>query len=170
MVSTWTGRSGVVLVAALIVIVGLVGAACGGGSSAGGTPDQTAPTPTAAAETGAEPTAVGPMDGPAPNPTKIEVEARDNVFDVQPAQGVPGAIEAPANTEITVRLVNEGVLPHNIAFFREQGGTILSEDANSDIILEGESTSITFKTPAPGTYFFQCTVHPLEMIGEFIVK
>ena len=46
----------------------------------------------------------------------------------------------------------------------------LSAEANGAIILEGETDAITFITPAPGTYFFYCVVHPLEMTGQFIVN
>lgn len=175
------GRVGFALIVALLVVLASVASACGGGSgnSDGGSSQAPSVTATATNEDTAAPSpseepvtspTTEPMDGPAANPTSIEVEARDSVFDVQPAQGVPGTIEAPANSEFTVRLVNEGVLPHNIAFLTKQGGSPLADGANGDIIMEGESDSITFTTPAAGTYFFQCTVHPQEMIGEFVVK
>lgn len=170
------------LAAALILIFTVAAAACSGGSSDTSTPDQTAEehssaedvveaTATEAAEDDdAGSTPADPMDGSSSAPSdSITVEARDNVFDVQPSQGVPGTIKAPANSEFSVKLTNDGTLPHNIAFFTEEGGKVLADGANSNIILEAESTSITFTTPDAGTYFFQCTVHPQEMIGEFIV-
>ncbi len=169
MAGTRAEGSGIALVAILVAIVALVAAACGGSTSGGSAPAPTSP----AADTpmNDSPTAADPMDGPASsNPSRIEIEARDNIFSVQTAPGVPGTIEASANTDFTVRLVNEGVLPHNIAFFTKEGGALLAEGANGPILLEGEARSITFKTPAAGTYFFLCTVHPLEMIGEFVVK
>ena len=96
-------------------------------------------------------------------PTSINLTARDNFFDVQ-------TIEATADTDFSVVLFNDGVLPHNIAFFTEEGGRILAEGSNGAIILEGETNAITFRTPGPGTYFFVCVVHPLQMTGEFIVS
>lgn len=178
----WVKRLAILFAAALVLTIGAAAAACSGGSSDTSTPDQTAEehsdngnavetTPTEAADDDTGSTPTDPMDGPSSSPSdSITLEARDNVFDVQPSQGVSGTIKAPANSEFSVKLNNEGVLPHNIAFFTEAGGQILADGANSDIILEAESTSITFTTPDAGTYFFQCTVHPQEMIGEFIVE
>lgn len=184
-------RIGFILGATLVAVVALIAVACGGSSDgspseapATDTPasDAQAPTEPPAANptatepmmdpTAPEPTAADPMDGPSSTlPTRIEVEARDNFFaDIQPRAGQLGRIEAPADTEITVRLTNEGVLPHNITFVTEAGGSVLADGANGRIILEGESASMTFQTPDAGTYYFFCAVHPLEMIGEFVVR
>lgn len=165
-----------ILGATLVTVLALLSAACGGSAGSQDSSSQpSGPAETekpAATEPAAAPASTEePMSGPnSSDPTRIKVEARDSVFDVQPAQGVLGRIEAPANTEITVTLQNEGTLPHNIAFLTKQGGSPLADGANGDIIMEGESDTLTFKTPAAGTYFFQCTVHPQEMIGEFVVN
>ncbi len=176
---TQARKLAIFLAAALVLIFAMVAAACSSGSGGTSAPDQTAeeqsdseqPTATEPANSDAGSTPTDPLDGPSSSPSdSIAVEARDSVFDVQPSQGVPGTIEAPANSDVTVKLTNEGTLPHNIAFLTEKGGKVLADGANSNIILEGESTAITFKTPDAGTYYFQCTVHPQEMIGEFIVE
>ena len=170
-----TEKSGIVLAAVLVAILALIAAACGGSSAGDGDGDSspapaTAPA-TATEEPDGEPAATDdPMGDPSSIPAKIEIEARDNIFSVQTAPGVPGTIEAPANTDFTVRLTNEGVLPHNISFFTKEGGAILADGANGAIYLEGEGGSVSFTTPDAGTYFFVCSVHPLEMIGEFVVK
>ena len=113
-----------------------------------------------------------PMDGPSGLSTSLQLTAVDNVFkDIQPSQSVFGMIEAPANSEFSVSLFNDGALPHNIAFFDEANGSILDDgNAVGPLLLEGESGSVTFMTPGPGTYYFNCTVHPGEMLGDFIVK
>jgi plastocyanin len=38
------------------------------------------------------------------------------------------------------------------------------------VIQGGQTTTITFTTPAAGTYFFVCVVHPKEMTGAFVVN
>lgn len=111
--------------------------------------------------------------GPSPPegaPAEIVVTATDNVYDVQPAQGERGRIEAPANTEFSITLINDGALPHDIDFYDEEGGDLLSDDADGDILLEGEETTFAFTTPDPGIYYFQCSVHPTEMFGDFVVE
>ena len=185
-------RLGFMLGALLVAGVALIAAACGGSDDDSSTEAPPAPTvadtadqvptepvvvePTATESMidpiAPEPTEADPMDGPGSAlPTRIEIEARDNFFvDIQPGVGQPGRIEAPANTEITVKLTNEGVLPHNITFASQEGGSVIADGANGSIILEGESSASTFETPDPGTYYFFCAVHPLEMIGEFVVR
>ncbi len=181
MADSHAGRSGILFGAVLVAIIALVAAACGGsGSSEDETTSSPSPTPADTATPTPEPTAQptagpmggDPMGGPDTSlPTSISLEARDNFFNVQSGPGVSGTLEAPANTEITVTLFNDGVLPHNISFFTAQGGRVLDNGAaNGRVIFEAETDTITFRTPGPGTYYFQCTVHPLEMIGEFVVK
>ena len=119
-----------------------------------------AATPVAATPTAAQSAAVAPTAGSA---TAITVEAVDSAFDVR-------TIEAPANSTFKVTLDNTGELPHDIAFYDKEGGAPLSEDAVSPIIQGGETATITFTTPGPGTYFFVCLVHPQEMTGAFVVN
>ena len=92
---------------------------------------------------------------------EVVVAARDLAFD-------PDVIRAPAGAELTVRLTNAGLEPHNIAFTLDSG-EILGPEAVSDIIGSGDSVSVTFTTPGPGRYAFLCQVHPLEMTGRLRV-
>ena len=107
---------------------------------------------------------------PSGTPASVRIEATDNLYDVQPAAGEAGRIEAPSNSEFEVTLVNAGANPHDIDFYNEEGGSLLSDDANGDILLEGGEETFTFKTPGPGTYYFVCSVHPTEMFGDFVVE
>lgn len=120
------------------------------------------------------PTATEASTGTTEVSASIRIEASDNgvmnVYDVQPAAGEAGRIEAPANSEFEVTLVNVGVNPHDIDFYDEDGGSLLSDDANGQIIVSGEQATFTFTTPGPGTYYFFCSVHPTEMFGEFVVR
>ena len=107
------GRTGSMVIVSLAALSALALAACGGMDT-----NAEDASPAAAVTEPAAPPAVdaeqAAMNGPAAAdaaamPTAITVVARDNVFSVQ-------TIKAAANTEITVTLNNEGVLPHNIAF------------------------------------------------------
>lgn len=133
---------------ALALTAAIVAAACGGGD------DDDADEPTDAPGT----------------PASIRIEATDNVYDVQPAAGEAGRVEAPADSEFEVTLVNAGGNPHDIDFYDEEGGSLLSDEANGDILLEGEEVTFTFTTPSAGTYYFVCSVHPTEMFGDFVVE
>lgn len=116
------------------------------------------------------PTATEEPSGTAAAPVSIRIEADDNVYDVQPAAAEAGRIEAPANTAFEVTLVNVGVNPHDLDFYDEEGGRLLSDDANGEIITSGNEETFTFTTPGPGTYYFVCSVHPTEMFGDFVVE
>lgn len=107
---------------------------------------------------GGEPTPIAPAD-----PTKPEIIARDNVFQ-------PNSFAAPANTEITVTLVNRGRAKHNIHFLTAQGGQTVPGGESAIIDGGGQTTAVTFTTPASGSLFFYCDVHPAEMTGTMTVQ
>ena len=190
MVGIRSAKSSTVFLLALLALVALAVAACGGSSNdanaAEPSADAPAAIPAAVADVAApvdEPEPAAPAPAPEPEPaapapavdaeeeamgtpslpTSVSVVARDNVFDLQ-------TITASANSDFRVTLMNDGVLPHNIAFLTKEGGVPLNADSNSAIILEEETTAISFVTPDAGTYFFYCVVHPLEMTGTFIVQ
>ena len=171
--------------ATVLLVIGAFGAAaCGGGSndSSGDSGGPVAAAQPAAANDDAEaastPAAQEQAETPAPAadaeeeamstpaemPTRVFVTAGDNFFDVG------DVIEAPADSDFAVEFFNDGVLPHNIAFFNREGGAILADGSSGAIILEGETTVVSFRTPGPGRYFFVCVVHPLEMTGTFVVN
>lgn len=152
------------------VVAGLfVVAACGGATGvpqtqAPGTPDTNASAPPVAtpvatqppAESAAATTSTG-------SATAITVEAIDSAFDVK-------TIEAPANSTFKVTFHNAGEIPHDLAFYDKEGGAPLSENSVSPLLQGGETATISFTTPGPGTYFFVCLVHPKEMTGSFVVN
>jgi len=160
-------RMGVLVLAAMALV-----SACGGATSSE-TPDGSAAV---GATTPPPATSLGPTTPPATDPvgaepsggaggtsTAVSVEAFDTAFDTK-------TIEAPANSELKVTLTNTGELPHDIAFYDKEGGSPLVADAMTPILQGGESATVTFTTPGPGTYFFLCLVHPQEMTGSFVVK
>jgi len=100
---------------------------------------------------------------PAGSATSIAVEALDSYF-------VPDTLEAPANTEITVTLTNNGELPHNIGFYTDSTATaFVAEGAMTPVIEPGTEATVSFMAPGPGEYFLLCLIHP-EMTGTFIVS
>lgn len=61
----------------------------------------------------------------------------------------PNKLTVPADTDITIDLVNDGILSHDFV--------IGDLDISSGLISPGEPKSITFKVPA-GSYEFICSV------------
>jgi plastocyanin len=104
----------------------------------------------------------GGEPGPGPGPSAAEVTARGTAF-------IPTEISVPPGPEVTIHFVNEDAnLPHNISIFE-------GEDATGTPIFTGEiitgpaETDYTFRAPPPGSYFFQCDVHPAQMTGTITV-
>jgi plastocyanin len=97
--------------------------------------------------------------------SSVTVTATDNKYDKT-------SITAPANADFTVILQNKGQIKHNIRFLDKKGGNTLVEGAGSDSVFldPGKSETLKFKTPGPGTYYYQCDLHPTEMFGTFTVR
>lgn len=95
----------------------------------------------------------------------VTVIATDNKFDKT-------QIDAPANTAFTVTFTNNGKVKHNLHFYDKQGGKTLADGAGSDsaFIDGGKGETLNFTTPGPGTYYFECDLHPDTMNGKFVVK
>jgi azurin len=103
-------------------------------------------------------------------------------------------IHVPANTEITVKLINEGTdnaMQHNFVVIRpEDLDAVVKEAATAGIkngfvpddkmkiigattlVGPGASTYVKFKTPEAGKYKFICSYpgHYQKMQGDFIVE
>jgi plastocyanin len=75
---------------------------------------------------------------------------------------VPRTVEAPANTLVTLTFNNTSTQPHNLQIPPPIKG-------KTKIIAAGASETITFTTPAAGSYKFFCTLHHY-MIGTLQVK
>lgn len=92
----------------------------------------------------------------------IEIAAANMVFDTE-------TITAPAGAEVTMDFDNRDEnIPHNVSIYTDSSAS----DAIfvGDIITGPARITYTFTAPeTPGTYFFQCDVHPF-MSGSFVVE
>jgi plastocyanin len=93
-----------------------------------------------------------------PPVVSYEIEATDNAFNRD-------TLVAPPATEVTFTMVAAGSNLHNLSFYESPGGTPFAVE---DPISEG-NLLVTFTTPGPGSYYFQCDVHPNDMNGTFEV-
>ena len=77
-------------------------------------------------------------------------------------------LTAPANTAFTICFDNQDTgVPHNVDLFDTQGGTSL---AKANIITGVAQANVDVSALKPGTYFYQCDVHPTTMTGTLTVK
>ena len=114
------------------------------------------------------PPASGEPRPPAGEVVKVHTSPEDPLaFDIQ-------TITARAGTALSIEYTNDSGVPHNIAF--HQG-----PDASAPVIAvsvpydkakagPGEVQMLTFDVPdEPGSYYFDCQIHPVQMFGTFEV-
>ena len=89
----------------------------------------------------------------------VDVAAADMAFDVT-------TIEATAGEAFTVTFTNNDSVPHNIAFYTEEGGDVIVQ---GDVINGGETVEIEVPAQDAGQYYFHCDVHP-DMNGTLVVS
>ena len=90
--------------------------------------------------------------------TTFEIQMLDIQFDIS-------EITAPANTDITINLVNKGALSHNFSI-PDLG--VVSGD-----YVGGQTGTITFNSGAPGAYEYDCNIpghRGIGMVGKIIVQ
>lgn len=75
----------------------------------------------------------------------------------------PKSVQAPANTPVKLTFENRAQVPHNLTF---QSGV---DAKTAGQVPAGQQETISFTTPAAGTYKFDCTIHP-GMEGQLVVK
>jgi cytochrome c oxidase subunit 2 len=107
--------------------------------------------------------------GCSPNGTQLTIAAVPTIkFDTD-------CLAAPANQAFTIQFDNKdnAGIPHNVEIYTKdptQGGTRLggATDAGDAVTAPG-STTYQVDGLDPGTYYFQCDIHPV-MNGQFVVK
>jgi len=76
-------------------------------------------------------------------------------------------VQAGTQVKITFNNMDSGV-PHNFAVYTDSSAS--TSFFKGPIVTGPVITTYTFTAPTtPGTYFFQCDVHPTTMTGQFIV-
>ena len=97
---------------------------------------------------------------PPPATDRPELRAKDLKFDQK-------ALAVPPEREITVTFVNQdsGVL-HNLAIYTDKSAK--TKIFASSPFPGVKTETYRFTSPAPGTYFYRCDVHPY-MQGTFFV-
>ena len=75
------------------------------------------------------------------------------------------SLQMPANSEVVLEFENgdDASVQHNFALYTEEGGDPLFQ---GEVTNGGDTAEYEFSTPEPGSYYFQCDVHPAEMNGE----
>ncbi len=77
-------------------------------------------------------------------------------------------ISVPAGQAVTLTADNiDPGIPHNWAVYTDDSASELI--AGTPICIDCTET-ITFDPPEPGVYFFRCDVHPIQMVGTFVVE
>jgi plastocyanin len=76
--------------------------------------------------------------------------------------------------KVTLTVSNKGQAIHNWDVLDSSGSGSLKDTSGApvktDFVNPGESKSVTFQIDTPGTFNFQCDVHPTEMKGTLVVK
>ncbi len=155
---------GVLLVLLLVVSACVLVAGC---MSPGGnvTPATSPPTGTMAGTPTSAVTTTGTTSsgGGAGQSVTVGLTAQNIAFNTS-------TITVPAGANVTVNFDNEDAgIPHNFALYDSSAAqnTIF----RGEIITGPATTNYTFTAPSnPGTYYFQCDVHPTQMNGQFVVK
>jgi len=73
-----------------------------------------------------------------------------------------------AGQQVTIDVENQGSNPHNMHILGVTNPD--GSDIKTDILSAGNSAKLTFTIDKPGTYNFQCDVHPTEMKGTVTVN
>lgn len=104
-------------------------------------------------------TAAGGQSSTPPDAADATVTAADMAFDA-------GTVTLTADDDMTIALVNNDSMPHNIAIY--------TDASRSTKLFEGEMVTngtvvYDIGTLEPGEYFFDCSLHP-NMTGTLVVE
>jgi len=100
-----------------------------------------------------------------PSGTTISVVAQNTAFDTK-------CLAAPSGQAFTISFDNKDPsVPHNVDVYTSQGGThLFGATSAADTITGPGTTTYKVSSQKPGSYYFQCDIHPTVMFGTFVVK
>jgi hypothetical protein len=132
-------------------------------------------------EHAAPPGEEAPPPGEAPAPGEAPVPGEAPAGQKPGAPSMPGAaiplvaeglafdtpeLPLPAEGEAVIAFDNRDPgIPHNVALYTEQGGDPIFQ---GELVTGPTTVEYRFPAPDPGTYYFQCDVHP-QMSGSAVV-
>jgi plastocyanin len=97
--------------------------------------------------------------GKKPPAAPIPVTAQGLAFDT-------AELTLPAGGDAVIAFTNNDTgIPHNVAIYTEPGGDPIFQ---GEIVAGPTTVEYRFPAPDPGTYYFQCDVHP-QMSGSVVV-
>jgi plastocyanin len=100
--------------------------------------------------------------GPGGPPGAIQLTARGIAFS-------PSKLTA-TSTNVTIHFSNQDAnTPHNVAVFNGSGPNA-PPILHGDVITGPATTDYSFSLPGPGTYYFHCDVHPVQMTGTITLS
>ena len=151
-----------------VVAAGAVLAAACGSSASPSSASTPAPiqyvTPTPGASATAASSAVAGVGAPTAN---VTIVAHNTSFNLN-------NITVPAGATVHLKMTNNDAIIHNFAVFPSASDAGAQKNAFfTGPLFSGPGTTkdLTFTAPkAPGSYYFQCDVHPAQMNGTFTVK
>ncbi|MCA9855485.1 MAG: cupredoxin domain-containing protein [Dehalococcoidia bacterium] len=145
-----------------VLALGLLAVACGGDDDDGnGDGDTPVPTNTAEAPETEEPSpeATATEDsGGEDIPSEISISAEGFAFST-------GRLTMKAGVETTITMTNKDSVGHNLHII---AGSV-NEAITPPFTADESPKSLTLTIEAPGTYQFQCDVHPTTMLGTLEV-
>ena len=149
----------------MLVTLGIIGAACGGGTNRGAV---VPPSPSTAASSNPSPVTTAPRCTPAGTTLRISAN-------VTPPGGQFGGqsydkdcLAAPANIAFKIGFDNKDSEKHNVSIYTNIGA---STALFKGTIISGPKKIRYNVKPLPaGMYYFHCDVHPNQMNGTFVVS
>jgi plastocyanin len=130
-------RGGTVLIGALVGVLALAVAGCGGDGDDG----ESASATTAAPQTTAAPETTAAAGGGGED--EFQLVAADLAWDQTD-------LEMTSGTEVRVEVTNEDTAQHSFTF---------DEASVDEVVAAGEDATVTFTAPAAGSYPFRCKFH-----------
>jgi len=150
----------------MVLMLGMVGAACGGATEKGTTtsPSAARPLPTTASNS------LESAPPCAPSGTTLQISAN-----VTPPGGQFGGqsydkdcLAAPASTAFKIDFDNKDSERHNVSIYTNIGASTAL--FKGKIVKGPKKITYDVKALAAGTYYFHCDVHPQRMNGPFLVS